>query len=298
MVSELYPFEGRYLPVHPIGASVPPRLHYLDEGRGEPIVMVHGNPTWSFYFRNLVLALRGQYRTIVPDHIGCGRSDKPDDGDYPYTLGRRAEDLETLLDHLGVQSDITLVLHDWGGMIGMTYATRHPERIKRLVILNTGAFHLPKTKPLPWSLWLIRNTPLGPLMVRGLNAFSRSAVSWCCTRRPMSPAVRDQYLAPYDSWRNRIAVLRFVQDIPLRHGDPSFDVVSQVQDNLAKLRDVPMLICWGDKDFVFDEHFLAEWRTRFPAAEVHRFADAGHYILEDAGEEIIPLVKAFLASDP
>jgi cis-3-alkyl-4-acyloxetan-2-one decarboxylase len=297
-MTELYPFEGHYFQLATQHSALSTqhylRIHYLDEGTGPPVVMVHGNPTWSFYYRDLVRALRGSYRTIVPDHIGCGLSDKPNDASYPYTLARRADDLETLLDHLGIVKDITLVLHDWGGMIGMVYATRHPERIRRFVILNTGAFHLPKTKPFPWSLWFCRNPLLGPLLVRGGNAFCRAAARMCTTRRPLSPEVRAAYLAPYDSWANRIAVLRFVQDIPLRPGDPSYDLVTAVDENLTKLRGVPMLICWGDRDFVFDQHFLAEWTQRFPDAEVHRFADAGHYVLEDACEEIVPLIQKWL----
>ncbi len=287
---DAYDFQSRWLDRNGV------RLHYLDEGAGAPVVMVHGNPTWSYYYRNLVHALRGTHRTIVPDHIGCGLSDKPADAKYAYTLASRVADLEALLDHLGIVKDITLIVHDWGGMIGMAYATRHPERIRRLVILNTGAFHLPKSKPFPWSLWLIRNTPLGPLLVRGFNAFCRGAARYCCTRRPMPAEARQAYLAPYDSWANRIAVLRFVQDIPLRPGDPSYDLVTQTQDGLHKLRGVPMLICWGEQDFVFDRHFLAEWTTRFSAAELHCYADAGHYVLEDANEEIIPLVQQWLAT--
>ena len=134
--------------------------------------------------------------------------------------------------------------------------------------------------------------------MRSLNAFSRAAVRWCATRRPLPPDVRAGYLAPYDSWRNRVAVLRFVQDIPLRSGDSGYDLVSEVEDGLQRFRDTPMLICWGEKDFVFDRHFLEEWRRRFPSAEVHTFADAGHFVLEDAGEEIIPLVRDFLKRHP
>src|SRR5262249_22136183 len=154
-------------------------------GQAEPLVMVHGNPTWSFYFRDLVAGLRDRYRVIVPDHIGCGLSDKPGDDRYDYTLESRARDLETLLDHLGVRDNVTLVLHDWGGMIGMTWAHWHPERVKRLVILNTSAFLLPAGKVLPWQIWLVRNTPLGPLLVRGLNLFSRGAVNSCVVK-PLS----------------------------------------------------------------------------------------------------------------
>src|SRR5207244_932922 len=140
VVTDLYPFQSHFLDRSGL------RYHYLDEGRGEPVVMLHGNPSWSFYYRRLVLGLRDSYRVIVPYHIGCGLSDKPDDASYRYTLEQRVRDLQALLDHLAIDGEITLVLHDWGGMIGMTYATRHPERIRRLVVLNTGAFHLPDAK--------------------------------------------------------------------------------------------------------------------------------------------------------
>jgi cis-3-alkyl-4-acyloxetan-2-one decarboxylase len=258
------------------------------------VVMVHGNPSWSFYYRNLVLALRDRYRCIVPDHIGCGLSDKPGDDRYDYTLSRRVDDLERLLEHLGITENITLVVHDWGGMIGMAYAVRHPERIKRLVILNTGAFHLPKTKPFPFALRICRDTFIGTLLVRGYNAFSLAASYVGCKRNPMSDKLRDLYQLPYDSWKNRIATLRFVQDIPLKPGDRAYDLVSSVDEGIGQFSSLPMLICWGELDFVFDRHFLAEWRQRFPDAEVHSYPDCGHYILEDAKEEVVPLISGFL----
>jgi len=285
----LYPFDEKFFERNGL------RMHYLDEGAGEPVVMVHGNPTWSFYYRNLVLALRGHYRCIVPDHIGCGKSDKPGDDRYSYTLESRMDDLEALLDSLKITSGITLVVHDWGGMIGMAYATRHPERIKRLVILNTSAFRLPQTKMFPWPLWIVRNTPVGAGLVRGFNAFSGIAARVCCTRTPLTPELRAAYTAPYDSWGDRIATLRFVQDIPLRPGDRAFAIVENVERNVGQFAKVPMLICWGLKDFVFDRHFLKLWEDHFPHAEVHRFEDCGHYILEDAKDEVIPLIQAFLA---
>jgi haloalkane dehalogenase len=271
--------------------------HYVDEGQGEPVVMLHGNPTWSFYFRGLIRGLRDDYRVVAPDHVGCGLSDKPGDDRYDYTLARRVDDLENLLDRLGLRDGLTLVLHDWGGMIGMAYASRHPGRVRRLVVLNTAAFLLPPGRRLPWSLWLCRDTPLGPPLVRGLNLFSRAAVRWCSVR-PLPPEVRAGYLRPYDSWENRVAVLRFVQDIPLRPGDRSYELVRSVQDGLGRFREVPMLVCWGERDFVFDGHFLAAWRQRFPAAEVHRFAEAGHFVLEDAGPQVLALVRDFLKRHP
>jgi haloalkane dehalogenase len=286
----LYPFASHFLDV---GDGV--RLHYLDEGHGPPVVMLHGNPTWSFYYRNLVSALRDRYRCVVPDHVGCGLSDKPPDGRYPYSLERRVADLTALLDRLRLDRDVTLILHDWGGMIGTAWATRFPERVKRLVVLNTAAFHMPKSKRLPLSLWVGRNTVLGALLIRGLNLFCRAAARWCVTRRPLPPAVRRMYLAPYDSWAHRVAVLRFVQTIPLRPVDPGYDIVTATERRLSLLRDRPVLVCWGMRDFVFDADFLAAWEEHFPDAKVHRYADAGHYVLEDADEEIGLRVEEFLA---
>jgi pimeloyl-ACP methyl ester carboxylesterase len=290
--STLYPFQGSYLDL------AGNRLHYLDEGNGEPLVMLHGNPTWSFYYRNLVTSVSDRYRAIVPDHIGCGKSDKPDRDSYPYTLKQRVADLEALLESLEIKDSITLVLHDWGGMIGMAYATLHPEKIKRIVILNTGAFPLPKTKSLPFSLWFCRTPLLGPLLVQGANAFSRAAVRWCVTKKPLTPDIRQGYLAPYDTWKNRIAVLRFVQDIPLRPGDEGYDLVQRVEENIAQFRKIPTVICWGENDFVFDHHFLQQWTEHLPEAQVHRFPEAGHFVMEDARDEVIEIVNQFLKNNP
>ena len=285
--SALYPFEGRYF------SRGPHRLHYLDEGDGPTVVMVHGNPSWSFYYRNVVKALSGTHRCIVPDHIGCGLSDKPTDADYAYTLGSRIDDLDALLAEVAPTGPVTLIVHDWGGAIGMGWAGRHPERVARIVVLNTGAFPNPKAQTLPFTLWLTRNTFVGTLLVRGFNAFSAGATRMA-VKTPMDKATRQAYQAPYDSWANRIATLRFVQDIPLGPDDPAFAVINQVAEGLAQLREKPMLICWGEKDFVFDAAFLAEWERRFPDAQVVRYPKAGHYVLEDAGEDIIPRIKAFL----
>ena len=275
------------------------RLHYLDEGPKDapPVVMLHGNPTWSFYYRRVVAALRENHRTIVPDHIGMGLSDKPDEGRYEYTLSRRVDDLEKLLDSLNLRQPITLIVHDWGGMIGLTYATRHPEKIARLVVLNTGAFSLPAGMKMPWQLTLARTPGVGALLVRGFNAFSAGAVR-DCVMRPMDAETKRAYLAPYRSWADRLAVHRFIQDIPLRAGDRAFDVIAHVEKNLRQFQRLPMLICWGMKDFVFDVHFLNRWLDFFPQAEVHHFPDAGHYVLEDAGDEIIPLIQQFLVAHP
>jgi cis-3-alkyl-4-acyloxetan-2-one decarboxylase len=289
VVARPYAFASHYLDRRGI------RLHYLDEGTGDPVVMLHGNPTWSYYYRNLVAALRNRFRCIVPDHIGCGLSDKPQPPRYDYSLDSRVADLHALLDHLGVRENVTLVLHDWGGMIGMAWAARHVEAVKRLVILNTAAFPMPAAKRLPFRLWLGRNTRLGAWLIRSRNLFARHAANVAVKRRPLPPDVREWYLKPYDSWENRVAVLKFVQTIPLAPSDPGYEILSETEATLPKFADEPALICWGMKDFVFSHEFLDEWQRRLPNAEVHRFDDCGHYILEDAAEQVIPLIDKFVS---
>jgi len=288
----LYPFESHYLDLNGL------KYHYLDEGKGDPIVMLHGNPTWSFYYRSLVNALSGEYRSIVPDHIGCGLSDKPDDSIYDYRLKNRVDDLEKLLEHLGIDNNITLIVHDWGGMIGMAYALRHPERIARLVISNTAGFFTPNDKGIPLRLWLIRHiAPFAVPAVLGCNLFSFAAL-YMASSKTLSKDVKAGLTAPYNSWSNRIATLKFVQDIPIKESDPSFGLVDSVSTNLHKLSDIPKLFLWGENDFVFTMEFFKEWKRRFPDSEFHTFPEAGHYLLEDVPEKIIPLVKDFLRNHP
>ena len=287
-----YPWEGRWLDREGL------KLHTLDEGQGESLLFLHGNPTWSFYWRHLVAALSHNYRCVVPDHIGMGLSDKPREDRYPYTLESRVEDVAALVDYLELGDEITLVVHDWGGMIGLAWAARNPGRLRRLVLLNTAGFLLPEGRSLPWQLQLIKSLPFA-LPVRGLNAFVRGALRSCSKREGgLSPHVRKAYLAPYDSWANRIAVQRFVQDIPLGPEHESYALVREVEVSLEALTTLPILVCWGEQDFVFDAHFLAEWRRRLPGAEFHSFPDCGHFVLEDAPQDIAALLQNFLQKHP
>ena len=288
----LYPYQSHYLDLNGF------KYHYLDEGQGEPLVMVHGNPTWSFYFRALVNNLSPQFRTIVPDHLGCGLSDKPDIDAYGFELENRVADLEKLLDHLDLGHNITLILHDWGGMIGMAYAVRHPARIRRLILMNTYAFLPPANYRVPLSGHFIRRAgPLASLAILGFNLFSFGAL-YLASRKGLTRDVKKGLAAPYNCWNHRIAVLRFVQDIPLSPSDSSYSLAKFVDDNLALFSDTPILICWGEHDFVFNHNFLDEWQRRFPQAEAHRFSDAGHYVLEDVPEKIVPLIQDFLQRYP
>ncbi|HOT92157.1 MAG TPA: alpha/beta fold hydrolase [Anaerolineae bacterium] len=287
-LQSLYPFASHWLDVGGV------KMHYLDEGSCDapPVVMVHGNPTWSFYYRTLIPKIAQTHRVIVPDHIGCGLSDKPQD--YPYTLEQHIRNLEALIAHLNLH-DLTLVLHDWGGGIGMGYATRHPQNVARFVVFNTSAFYAPA---IPWVLKLARSPVVGEVLLRGLNAFAGLAVYLgVVNHKRMTAQVRAGYLAPYNSWRNRIAIYRFVQDIPVRPDHPTRATVDAIDAQLHLFRNHPMLILWGAQDFVFTvKDFLAGWRTRFPNADVHILDHAGHYVVEDAYERILPLMKAFLVN--
>jgi cis-3-alkyl-4-acyloxetan-2-one decarboxylase len=266
------------------------RRNYVDAGpRGDEIVlMLHGNPTWSFYYRHLIGALAGSRRCVAPDHIGMGLSSKPED--YPYTLATRIADIEALVASLGVKR-VHLVVHDWGGAIGFGFAARHPALIGKLVVLNTGAF---ASTRIPARIALCRAPILGPLLVRGLNGFAWPATWMAMHRRTLTAEEKHGYLMPYDSWANRVAVSAFVRDIPMSAAHPSWPALAEVERGLAQFRDRPAMIVWGGQDFCFNDSFLERWRRELPQAEVHRLADAGHYVLEDAREEVVPRIAKFL----
>jgi len=277
----LYPFTPQKLPIN--GNT----LSYLDQGQGKAVVMLHGNPTWSFYYRNLIKHLQGSYRVIAPDHMGCGYSDKPQD--YPYTLHTHIDNLEKLVCELDLKK-ISLVVHDWGGAIGMGLAVRKPEIIESLVIFNTAAF---RSHKIPLRISICRVPVLGDIIVRGFNGFARGALTMAVAK-PLAPAVARGYIEPYDSWAHRIATLRFVQDIPLSPSGTSWKTLMEIEKGLQQFQKTPMLIIWGGKDFCFTRYFFDEWLQRFPDAEHHFLPEAGHYVLEDAFDIIAPLVSTFL----
>lgn len=280
----LYPFESHFLRV---GAHA---LHYLDEGpRDAPaLLLLHGNPTWSFHWREAVARFRGRYRVVAPDHMGCGLSDKPQH--WSYRLADHVLNLERLVLELDLR-DVTLAVHDWGGAIGMGFATRHSERIARLVVFNSAAF---RSARLPLRIAICRLPLLGPLAVRGLNGFARAALHMA-TAQGLEPAVAQGLLAPYGSWADRIAILRFVEDIPMRPGHPSWSTLVEIEEGLERLRGKPMLILWGERDWCFTPAFREEWQRRFPEAEVHALRDAGHYVMEDARERVLEAMEGFLS---
>lgn len=283
----LFPFASKWLDVGGV------RYHYLDEGAGEPILMVHGNPTWSFYWHALIAAWRGRYRVIVPDHVGCGLSDKPPD--YAYRLEQHVANLRTLVATLDLRG-ITLMAHDWGGAIGLGAAVAEPERFSRLVLFNTAAF---LAERMPWRIRVCRWPLLGAWAVRGLNGFCRAALHMATARADLlTPAIRAGLLAPYDNWANRVAIQRFVEDIPMSPRHPSYRTLAGIEAGLLTLRDRPTMLVWGMRDWCFTPYFLERFLEFFPDARVLRLAAAGHYVVLDAGTEIVPAVDEFLAMHP
>jgi haloalkane dehalogenase len=277
---KLYPFPPHFLKL-PGDLS----LHYLDEGRGDPILMLHGNPTWSFYYRNLVQELSRSNRVIAPDHIGCGFSDKPQV--YNYTLKHHIDNLETLVDFLDLKNFI-LIVHDWGAPIGFGLIMRHPQRIRKIVILNSAAY---TSKEIALPINLCRIPFLAEQFIRRLNG--PLVATYMAVVKKMSPDVRRGYLYPYNNYKNRIAIARFVDDIPMKPSHRSYRTLKEIELSLPR-HQCPVLILWGRKDFCFHDYFLNRWKEIYPHAAVQTFDRAGHYVVEDAQDEILQALKHFL----
>lgn len=306
---QLYPFESHFLelsstssdknsPRSALPSSL--RLHYLDCGslattaglhQTGTCLFVHGNPTWSFYWRNLILGLQDQYRCVAVDHMGCGLSDKPQT--YPYNLRQHTANLVALIDHLDLRN-VTLVAHDWGGAIGLGAAVARHERFSRLVLLNTGAFPPPY---IPLRIQACRIPVLGTVAIRGFNAFAGAALTMA-TERPegLEPLVKAGLIAPYHDWATRVAVDAFVKDIPYRSSHPTFAVLESLEKSLATLEKLPAQLIWGMKDWCFTPQCLERFRQHFPRARVLELTEAGHYVVEDQPAEVLQEIRQFLST--
>lgn len=276
-LARLYPFAPKDF-VTQSGA----RMSYVDEGprTDEAVLMLHGNPTWSFFYRDVIKQLSPKMRCIAPDHIGMGLSEKPEN--YRYSLETRISDIEALVSSLGLIK-VHLVVHDWGGAIGFGLATRAPDLIGRITILNTAAF---VSDEIPFRISLCRLPWLGDWIVRGLNGFAHPAIWMSMHRRRLSPDESRGFLFPYRSWHDRVAVSAFVKDIPLEADHLSRRTLAAIEAGLPKLSSHPMLVVWGLKDFCFNDKFLARWRQIYQGIEVHELNDVGHYVLDDGGPSV------------
>ena len=294
---ELYPFASHFLEIE--GR----RLHYLDEtmpeaGREfgdsaatEPaptLLFVHGNPTWSFHWRRMILAWRGRYRCVAPDHMGCGGSDLQS---RPLRLADHIDNLVKLVESLDLRR-VTLVAQDWGGAIGLGAALQRTDRFERIALFNTGAF-----PPwfIPWRIRVCRWPVVGRLAVEGANAFSRAALKMTLSRSSrLDPQVAQAYLAPYHDARHRAAVYQFVKDIPLSPLHPTWQTLADIEAGLPGLAKLPIQLIWGMQDWCFTPACLDKFCEIWPAAAVHRLQDVGHWVVEDAPEEAQSLLGNWL----
>ena len=284
---KLYPFFSNHLAVE--GQS----LHYVDEGSGETLLFVHGNPTWSFYWHPLIEAFKATHRCVAVDHIGCGLSDKP--VDYPYTLSTHVANLHNFVESLDLQ-EVTLIAHDWGGAIGLGAALKSPDRYSRIVLMNTGAFPPPY---IPWRIRACRIPLLGKLAVQGMNAFSRAALTMA-TEMPanMTADVKAGLLAPYDNWANRTAVYQFVKDIPASPKHPTWQVLKEIEESLPTFADRPVQLVWGMRDWCFRPSCLERFQAIWPHVSTEKIDDAGHFVVLDAPERIAATLTEFFARHP
>jgi acyl-CoA synthetase (AMP-forming)/AMP-acid ligase II/pimeloyl-ACP methyl ester carboxylesterase len=287
-LAALYPFRSRFLAVgRGPGAPSGHRLHYVDEGSGPVVVCLHGNPTWGFQFRRLIADLRGDFRVIVPDQIGCGLSDKP--ADILFGAVDRIAHLEELFAHLGI-GRFSLVMHDWGGPIGTGLAVRRPDDVERLVYLNTM---LAETALLPPMIRMAASPRVGRWLTQHSRWFLKLLVSQGVARG-LSADVREGYLHPYPTRASRTAIWGFVRDIPFKASHPTHAVMEEMVSRLPLLAEKPVKLVWGMRDPCFHPEILRHVAARFRAPEVVRIADASHLVIEDAPQRVVAEVGMFL----
>jgi len=280
-LKEDYPFTSQFLTLKN-GHD----LHYVDQGSGEVVLMLHGNPTWSYFYRNLVKGLVDKFRVIVPDHLGCGLSDKPQD--FSYTLENHIENICELIHHLQIKS-LKLIVHDWGGAIGFGVLRRMPELAEKITILNTAAF---TSTYIPSRIAFCRIPWLGDKIIRYMNGFAWPATFMAVSKK-LPTNVKRGFLFPYQNTADRIAISRFVQDIPMSESHPSFEELKKIELSLVK-HTCPKLVLWGKKDFCFNDYFLDRWKKIYPDAQFKELKAAGHYLLEDSPVDCLNEIRSFL----
>ena len=281
-----FPFPPQY---HVVNSFA---MHFVDEGSGEPMVMLHGDPTWGYLYRHFIPAFSHTHRCLVPDHLGMGKSEVPQDASC-YRLEQRIAQFESLLLHLDVH-DITLVVHDWGGPVGLGFATRHPERIKRLVLLNTWAFAPWPGGSFPRLLELIRS-PRGEAFVLQKNGYLEPALLGTTFHADMlTVPILQAYRAPFPTPESRLAMLWWSRDIPVVETDVSYAEMKRIEHALPLFSQIPVLLIWGMQDPVISPAVLRCWQRLYPHAQTYEIDDASHFLQEDAHDRIVGWIEAFL----
>lgn len=274
------------------------RYHYLDNRPDQaasddtPVILcVHGNPTWSFYWRSIFETFGDRYRVVAVDHIGCGLSDKPLQSEFAYSLAAHRDNLVRLIDHLKLRN-VILLAHDWGGAIGLAASVAQVASMAGLMLLNTAAFPPPYV---PWRIAACRIPLLGTLSLRGLNLFARAAVPMAMSKTKLDKTVAQGLLYPYGNWKDRVGIDSFVRDIPLTTWHRTDRVLRQLEQDLSKLAHLPKLLVWGMRDWCFRPECLERFLLHWPDATAVRLADAGHYVIEDDPRATLDAIEGFLS---
>ena len=275
--TELYPFESRYLQVE--GACV----HYVDEGSGPTLLLLHGNPTWSFLYREIIKALRSEFRCVAIDYPGFGLSVPPPG--YGFTPTEHADIVEAFVQQLDL-SAVTMMVQDWGGPIGFAVATRHPDRFSRFVIGNTWAW--PNRDPGTQVFSRLLGGALGGYLIQRHNIFVERILPFGVRRTRLTEAVMNAYRGPFPTPKSRLPMQVFPREIL-----GSRRLLADVVAGLPALRDRPALLCWPTDDFAFGERERKRWERTFPNHRTVLLEGAGHYIQEDAAPDIAAAISAF-----
>jgi len=276
-----YPFESRFFDL-PMG-----KIHFVDEGQGDQtIVMVHGNPSWSFLYRHLIKGLSGKYRCIALDHIGFGLSDKP--ADWSYLPKEHANNLEALIDNLGLEN-ITLVVQDWGGPIGLSYALKHPQNVKRIIIMNSWMWPM-KGDPHFEKFSGFMGGMVGRFLIKNFNFFARVVLKQAFgDKSRLTRGIHNHYLKALESRHDRKGSWVFPKEIIA-----SNDWLTELWEQKDKIAQKPALILWGKKDIAFRDKELSVWSETFTHAHIVKFEDVGHYVQEEKGDALCPIIMDFL----
>jgi acyl-CoA synthetase (AMP-forming)/AMP-acid ligase II/pimeloyl-ACP methyl ester carboxylesterase len=282
MTTQLLPFQSRFVSV---GGY---RMHYIDEGTGPVVLLLHGNPTWSFLYRNVIRELRDSFRLIAPDFLGCGLSDRTPG--VRFKALDRINQLEEFVTALGLKK-FSMVMHDWGGPLGTGFMLKRLESIERIVYLNTT---LTETESLPPIIKLAAMPVIGKALTRHTATFVRLTTSMGAYTR-LTPDVKDGYMAPYTTRQQRDAIWDFVDDIPFDASHPTYSQMVEIAAGLPKVAQKPVKIIWGLRDPCFHREMLSKVAAHFPNAEILEIGDASHLVLDDAPQIAIPAIKEFLS---
>jgi len=261
-------------------------MSYVDEGEGAPLVMVHGNPSWSFEFRALIKHFSKTHRCIAPDHLGFGLSDKPTDWDY--LPSQHAKNFDILLEHLDLK-EITLVVGDWGGPIGLSYAINHPKRVKNIVVTNTWMWSVNDDLYYRGFSGFVGG-PIGRWMIRKFNFFAGALLkSIYGDKSKLTPEIHRHFLKPLEKVEERKGNMVFPKQIV-----GASDWLAGLWEKRAVLEDKIKLIAWGMKDIAFREKELNHWTAHFPNAKVVRFAGAGHFVADEVPDALVAEIDNLL----